>query len=104
MKLSFKITKITKIINFIALLFVLLGPYGIAITGGLQVLSGIIFILLFPKNKLIYIYFGLVIFFFLIWNGGFDWFFLLPAFLVCFLTYIIHTQKLEPQQNIITTE
>lgn len=55
MKTTFKIIEI---LNIAALMFLLLGGYGLAITGGLQVLAAIFFLTLFPKNKLIYIYFG----------------------------------------------
>ncbi len=86
---------ITKIINIAALLFLLLGPYGLAITGLLQVIAATVFLFLFPKNKLIYIYFGLVITFFLIWDGkDIDWWFVIPMFLIFFLTFIIYNQKL----------
>ncbi|WP_333599750.1 hypothetical protein [Flavobacterium sp.] len=86
--------KITEIINIIALLFLLLGAYGLAITGILQVTAALLFVILFPKNKLIYCYFGLVILFFLLWDGhSMDWLFLLPIFLVFFLTFIIYNQK-----------
>lgn len=90
MKTTFKILQI---INIIALLFLLLGPYGLAITGALQVLAAILFVLIFPKNKLIYIYFGLVILFFAIWDRQMDWLFALPAALIFFLTFIIYNQK-----------
>ena len=90
MKTTFKIIEI---LNIAALMFLLLGGYGLAITGGLQVLAAIFFLILFPKNKLIYIYFGLVIIFFLIWNGEFSWLFLLPILLIFFLTFIIYNQK-----------
>ncbi len=87
--------KALKIINIIALLFLVLGAYGIAITGILQVFAALMFVALFPKNKLIYVYFGLVIMFFLIWDGNdFDWTFALPIFLIFFLTYIIYKQKI----------
>ncbi|WP_055434981.1 hypothetical protein [Lacinutrix algicola] len=92
MKIAFKITKV---INYIALLLLFLGPYGIAFTGGLQVLASLIFVILFPKNKFIYVYFGLVITFFLLWNGEFNWLFGIPIFLIVFLTYIIQTQKIQ---------
>lgn len=94
MKLTFKILKA---INIIGLLFLLLGPYGIAITGLLQVISAILFIILFPRNKLIYIYFVLVVTFFLIWNAdayNITWLFVLPLFLIIFLTYTIYNQKI----------
>lgn len=96
MEIAFKITKIT---NFVGLLFLLLGAWGIALTGILQVASGIIFLILFPKNQCIYIYFSLVLLFFIAWNGSFDWFFSIPIFLIFFLTYIIHTQKIKPQNS-----
>ena len=60
--------KISKIINILALLFLLFGPYGIAITGFLQVLAAILFLIAFPKNKLTYIYFMVVGLFFSFWN------------------------------------
>jgi hypothetical protein len=86
--------KIIKIINTIALASLLLGGYGLAITGILQVLAAIIFITLFPNNKLIYIYFSLVIVFFMFWDHKtFDWLFAIPIFLIFFLTFIIYNQK-----------
>lgn len=87
------VLKITKGINIVAVLFLLLGPYGIAITGALQVLSAILYLIIFPKNKMIYIYFGLVAVFFIFWQGDFNWLFSIPFFLIPFLTYIIHFQK-----------
>jgi K+ transporter len=90
MKTTFKIVEI---INICGLMFLLAGAYGIAVTGFLQVLAAILFLVIFPKNKLIYIYFSLVIIFFLIWNGKFDWIFLLPVLLIFFLTFIIYNQK-----------
>ncbi|KRD07567.1 hypothetical protein ASE21_18975 [Flavobacterium sp. Root901] len=90
MKTTFKIIEI---INVCALIFLLGGAYGIAFTGALQVLAAVLFLILFPKNKFIYIYFSLVITFFLIWNGKFTWLFLLPISLIFFLTFIIYNQK-----------
>ena len=90
MKTAFKIVQI---INIIALLFLGLGGYGIGATGFLQFISAILFLFLFPKNKLIYIYFGIIIIFFCLWDGNFDWLFALPIFLVLFLTFIIYKQK-----------
>lgn len=97
MKIAFKITKI---VNIIALLFLILGPYGIAITGLLQVISAVLFVIIFPKNKLIYIYFSLVMFFFLIWDTNFGWDFFIPIFLIFFLTYTIYTQKLKNENEL----
>lgn len=91
MKIPFKITKI---LNIIALFPLLLGAYGLALTGFLQVIAAILFLLEFSKNKLIYIYFALVIMFFIIWDrNSMDWLFTIPIFLIFFLTYIIHFQK-----------
>lgn len=94
MKLTFKLLKV---INIIGLLFLLLGPYGIAVTGLLQFISAVLFIILFPKNKLIYIYFALVTVFFIAWNActySINGLFVLPLFLILFLTYTIYNQKL----------
>lgn len=85
--------KLAKIINIIALLFSLLGGFGLAITGALQVLAAFIYLLTFPKNKLIYIYYTLVIIFFIFWDRSFGWLFSIPIFLIIFLTYIIHFQN-----------
>ena len=91
MKLPFKIIKI---INIIALVFLLLGAYGLAITGYLQVFAALLFLIKFPKNKLIYLYFAIVILFFIIWDRHtVDWLFTIPIGLIFFLTYIIYNQK-----------
>ncbi|MFD1601503.1 hypothetical protein ACFSJW_15780 [Flavobacterium artemisiae] len=90
MKTTFKILEI---INVCALMFMLIGGYGLPVTGFLQVIAAILFLIIFPKNKLIYIYFGLVILFFLIWDGVFSWLMLLPISLAFFLTFIIYNQK-----------
>lgn len=91
MKTTFKLLEI---INIAALLFLLAGAYGVAATGVLQVLAAFIFLILFPRNKCIYLYFGLVISFFLIWDGELlSWLFLLPITLIFFLTFIIYNQK-----------
>lgn len=87
--------KIVEIINITGLLFLLLGGYEIGATGFLQIIAATLFLLLFPKNKLIYIYFGIVIIFFSFCDGNFDWLFALPIFLIVFLTFIIYKQKLE---------
>jgi uncharacterized protein len=87
-KISIKIT------NIIALLFLILGGYGIAMTGVLQVCAATLFLLRFPKNKLIYIYFTLVAVFFLFWDQhSFDGLFAIPIFLIFFLTFIIYKQN-----------
>ena len=90
MKITFTTSKI---INIIALLFLLLGSYGLAITGFLQVIAAILYLIAFPKSKLIYSYFVLVIIFFAFWDKTFSWFFALPILLIFYLTYIIHFQK-----------
>lgn len=85
--------KIVQIINIIGLLFLLLGAYGIALTGFFQIIAALSFWTLYPKNKLIYIYFALVILFFSLWDGTFSLWFSLPIFLIFFLTFIIYNQK-----------
>ncbi len=84
---------LSKTLNIIALSFLIFGAYGLPVTGFLQVVAALLHFIAFPKNKLIYIYFSLVILFFIFWNGGFNWFFIIPAFLLFFLSYIIHFQK-----------
>lgn len=92
--------KLIKFINGIALLFLIIGAYGLALTGILQVAAAVLFIITFPKNKLIYYYFGLVAIFFLIWNRkDIDLTFVIPVFLIGFLTYIIYTQKNTHHEN-----
>ena len=88
--------KISKVVNIIALLFLVLGPFGLAITGALQVLAALIYLFVYPQDKLIYIYFGLVITFFLIWDrNSMGWLFSIPIFLLFFLTYTIHFEKIK---------
>ncbi|MBF03811.1 MAG: hypothetical protein CMP76_10995 [Flavobacterium sp.] len=82
-----------KLINITALIFLLFGGYGIAFTGIFQVIAAFLFLLHNPKSKLIYIYFTFVVIFFTYWDGGFGWLFLIPLFLIFFLTYIIHFYK-----------
>ncbi|MBP4139329.1 hypothetical protein [Flavobacterium geliluteum] len=97
MKMTFKIMEI---VNIVALLFLLAGAYGIAITGTLQILAAVLFLILFPKNKWIYVYFGMVICFFLIWDGELlNWLFLIPISLIFFLTFIIYNQKKKLQHS-----
>lgn len=86
--------KVIKVINMIALFFLLLGGYGLAFTGFLQVIAALFFLVTFPKNKLIYIYFAIVISFFIIWDRHtMNWLFIIPIGLIFFLTYIIYNQK-----------
>lgn len=86
--------KVIKVINIIALFFLLLGAYGLAVTGFLQVIAALFFLVTYPKNKLIYIYFSFVILFFIIWDRHtMDWLFIIPIGLIFFLTYIIYNQK-----------
>lgn len=99
------IFKVIKIINSIALLFLLLNGYGLPITGFLQLTAAILFIILFPKNKLIYIYFALVVIFFLFWDyGSFNWLFAIPIFLIVFLTFIIYNQKIKTSKPTTNAE
>jgi hypothetical protein len=89
-----KLIKTAKVINIIALFFLIFIAYGLPITGALQLLAAFIYLLLFPKNKLIHIYFGFVFVFFLFWDyNTFNWLFLIPFSLIILLTYIIHFQK-----------
>ncbi len=87
------ILKLIKGINIVALLLLLFGAYGLVFTGILQVLAAILFLIQFPKNKCIYVYFTLVIVFFCLWDGSFNWLFSIPIFLIFFLTFIIHKQN-----------
>lgn len=86
--------KASKFINITALVFLIFGPYGIAITGFLQVIAALLFLIAFPKNIFIYIYFALVGMFFLFWNEKvFDIQFIIPIGLIIYLTYLIHFKK-----------
>ena len=85
---------IAKTINIMALCCLIGGPYGIAFTGFLQVIAAIVFIFTVPKNKLIVLYFFLVLLYFLIWRGDiFGWQVTIPLGLIGLLTYIIHFQS-----------
>ena len=86
--------KASKFINITALVFLIFGPYGIAITGFLQVIAALLFLIAFPKNILIYIYFAIVGLFFLFWNEKvFDIQFIIPIGLIIYLSYLIHFKK-----------
>lgn len=91
------VVKISKVINIIALLFLLFGFYGIAFTGLFQVIAAVLFLIARPKEKLLWIYFGTVLIFFVIWDNNiihWQWIFLIPACLIILLTYIIHFKKI----------
>ncbi len=86
--------KITRIINVIAVIFSFFGLFGLLVTGPLQVLAGILYLIIFPKDKLIYIYFGLATIFFFLWDkNDINYLFAIPVFLIIFLSYIIHFQR-----------
>ena len=86
--------KISKVTNILALICLLGGPWGIMFTGYLQVLAAVFFLIAFPKSIWIYIYFGIVVLFFQIWNHKLDtWQFFIPIGLIFYLTYIIHFSK-----------
>ncbi|WP_460218231.1 hypothetical protein [Psychroserpens sp. MEBiC05023] len=86
--------KISRVLNVLALVCLIGGPWGIILTGFLQVLAAIVFLIVFPKNLLIYIYFAVVGLFFLVWNQKLDtWLFAIPLSLIFYLTYIIHYSK-----------
>lgn len=88
------IFKISRIINIIGLLFLIFGPYGIAVTGLLQFIAAIFFLIAFPRNHHIYIYFIMVGLFFMFWNNNvFHWQLLIPLGLLVYLSYLIHFQK-----------
>ncbi|MFD2915976.1 hypothetical protein [Psychroserpens luteus] len=89
------VLKISKVINILALCCLIGLAYGLVLTGILQVLAAILFFIAFPKEKLIYIYFAFVAFFFLVWEGNpFGWQFIFPLGLMILLTYTIHTKKI----------
>nr|WP_321237424.1 hypothetical protein [uncultured Psychroserpens sp.] len=86
--------KISRFINVLALICLIGGPWGIIVTGFLQVIAAVFFLIVFPKNTLIYIYFIVVGLFFLVWNHKLDtWLFVIPLSLIFYLTYIIHYSK-----------
>jgi len=86
---------LSKIINVITLCCLLAGPCGLAITGFLQIIAALLFVVTFPKSKLIYLYFVIVALFFTIWKGNIlGWQFILPIFLIVFLSLTIHTKKI----------
>lgn len=91
------VIKISKVINVIALLFLILGFYGLPMTGLLQVIAAIVFFIARPKEKLLWIYFGSVLIFFILWDNNiiyWQWIFVIPACLILLLTYIIHFKKI----------
>lgn len=94
-----KITyQISKILNVMALLCLLVGQYGLPFTGILQILAAFFFLIAFPKSKLIYTYFTITSLFFIsIKTNVFELFspiLLVPIVLIFFLSYIVHFKKL----------
>ena len=91
------IYQISKVLNVLALLFLLGGPYGLAFTGILQILAAFFFLIAFPKSKLIYTYFIITcLFFVLLKTNVYELFgpiLLVPIVLIFFLSYIIHFKK-----------
>ena len=89
------VLKASKFINITALLFLLFGPYGIAITGFLQVIAAIFICNSISKKTYgFYIYFAIVGLFFIFWNEKvFDWQFTIPIGLLIFLSFLIHSKK-----------
>jgi len=66
-----------------------------AVTGGIQVLLALTMLFKYPGN-LLYIYFGVTVFFFLIWmvlGSDHSYIFALPPALALFLTYIIFIES-----------
>ena len=91
------VLKISKIINITALYFLAFGFYGLPITGALQVIAAFLFLLIFPKDKLIFLYFMLVGLFFWLWDKNitpFNWLLIIPPYLIIHLSYTIHTKKI----------
>jgi len=91
------IFKSSKVVNVIALCIIIFGGYGLPITGFLQVIAAILFLIAFPKDKLIYVYFLLVGTFFVLWNRNImelTWLFIIPVYLLIHLSYVIHTKKI----------
>ncbi|WP_298903673.1 hypothetical protein [uncultured Psychroserpens sp.] len=89
--------KTSKIINIIALCLLVLGPYGLPFTGFLQVIAAILFLIVFPKNKMIYLYFILVGVFFTLWDGSIttlNWLLIIPPYLLIHLSLLVHTKKI----------
>ncbi|MCD2260468.1 hypothetical protein [Psychroserpens luteolus] len=91
------VLKLSKITNIIALCFLIFGAYGLIFTGFLQVIAAILFLIVCPKDKLIYLYFILVAAFFLLWDGTIarlSWVLIIPPYLLIHLSYIIHSKKI----------
>lgn len=94
MRTSFQIAKI---INIVALICLIAGPYGSMFTGFLQIVAAIFFLITFPKDKWIYSYFTLTALFFITAKIAIDtfngWVIVTPIFLIFYLSYIIHFKK-----------
>ncbi len=90
------VLKISKVVNIIALLFLFLGIYGLPFTGFLQVIAAILIFAVRPKERLLWVYFGIVIAFFCTWDYKiiqWQWIYIVPPSLILLLTYIIHFKK-----------
>ncbi len=87
----------SKVLNIMALFCILGGAYGLIFTGLLQMLAAFFFLIAFPKSKFIYTYFIITsLFFVLIKTHVFELFgpiFIVPIFLIFFLSYTIHFKK-----------
>ncbi len=86
-----------KILNILALFCLLGGPWGLPFTGLLQIIAAIFFLISFPKDKWIYAYFLITASYLIIikiYINFFDLrFFIIPIFLVFYLTYVLHFKK-----------
>ena len=88
------VLQISKVLNILALCCLLLGPYGLILTGALQILAALLYLISNPKSHRIYIYLLITALFLLFWKMDiFGWQFLIPISLMIYLTFIIHTKK-----------
>jgi hypothetical protein len=87
----------SKTLNVIVLCFIIFGGYGLTRRGLLQVLAFMLFLIVFPKDKLIYVNFILVATFFLLWNRNImdlKWILITPAYLLIHLSDLIQSKKI----------
>lgn len=86
-----------KTLNVNVLCFIIFGAHGLTLKVLLQVLAAVLFLTVFPKDELIYVYFVLVATFVLLWNRNImylTWILIIPAYLLIYLSYIIHSKKI----------